>query len=225
VRPYSIIRTLAVAALVAVPSLAMAAPDQNAGNHTWNNGCHGQWVNGQCVTNSTNQNNNGRWNNDNDQQHRDWDRRERERIERERLERERWQREHAAATYNNGYNNGYYNNGYNNGYYNGGYYNGGYYNGGYYNGGYYNGGVGNGYGYGGYNNGRNQLTATVSSFSPYNLFLTNGLHVVLHDGTVINPRGTNLTGGQRVRITGHQNGDGTFTADEIDVIGNGYYGR
>jgi hypothetical protein len=207
---------LAAAALVAVPSLAMAAPDQNAGNQTWHNGCHGQWVNGQCVTNTNTQNNNGRWNNNNnDQQRRDWERRERERMDRERADRERWQREHQGATYNNGYNNGYYNNGYNNGYYNNGYNNGGY----------YNGGVGNGYGYGGYNNGRNELTATVSSFSPYNLYLSNGLHVVLHDGTVINPTGTNLTGGQRVRVIGHQNGDGTFAADEIDVIGNGYNRR
>jgi hypothetical protein len=204
VRPHSIIRTLAAAALIAVPSLAMAAPDQNTnnGNGRGNNGCNGQWVNGQCVNNgqyNNGQNNNGRWGN------RDRDNNDRDRRERER-ERERWQREHQ--------NNGSYNNG-NNGYYNGGYNNGGYNNGGY-------NGYGNGQYNGGYNNGRNELTATVSSFSPYNLYLSNGLHVVLHDGTVINPTGTNLTGGQRVRVIGHRNGDGTFAADEIDVIGNGY---
>ena len=39
---------------------------------------------------------------------------------------------------------------------------------------------------------------------------------------LINPRGTNLTGGQRVRIIGNWNSDGTFNANEIDVVGSGY---
>jgi hypothetical protein len=182
VRPHSIIRTLAVAALIAVPSLAMAAPDQNTNPGQGNNGCNGRWVNGQCVSNG--QYNNGQWNNgrrDTD------DRRERERQR----ERERWQREHQNGQYNNGqWNNGQYNGGYNNGNY------------------------GN----------RNDLNGTVSSFSPYNLYLNNGVHVVLHDGTVINPRGTNLTPGQRVRVIGYRNSDGTFAANEIDLVGsNGGY--
>ena len=67
----------------------------------------------------------------------------------------------------------------------------------------------------------NQLTGTVSSFSPYNLYLNNGLHVVLHNGTVINPTGTSLNAGQRVRVVGYRNADGTFAASEVDVIGNG----
>jgi Domain of unknown function (DUF5666) len=196
VRPHSIIMALAAAALIAVPSLATAAPDQNTQPGQYNNGCNGQWVNGQCVNNGqwNNGHNNGRWNNDE---------RNRERERERQRERERWQREHQ----NNGnYNNGQWNNGRygNNGY-----------------GGYGNNGYGNGYGYG--NNGN--LTGVVSSFSPYNLYLNNGLHVVLHDGTVINPRGTNLTAGQRVRIVGYRNQDGTFAANEIDVVGsgNGYY--
>ena len=56
-RPHSFIRTLAVAALIAVPSLAMAAPDQNTNGNN-NNGCRGgQWVNGQCVYNNNNNGN------------------------------------------------------------------------------------------------------------------------------------------------------------------------
>jgi hypothetical protein len=209
VRPHSIIRTLAAAALIAVPSIAMAAPDQN----TSNNGCNGQWVNGQCVNNG--QWNNGRGNNNGNWQGRDRDRAERDRAERERerqRERDRWQREHNGQ-YNNGqYNNGQYNGGYGNGQYNGGYNNGGY---------------GNGQYNGGYNNGNrgNQLTGTVSSFSPYNLYLNNNVHVVLHNGTVINPTGTNLTPGQRVRVIGYRQSDGTFAASEIDVVGTSGYNR
>jgi len=45
---------------------------------------------------------------------------------------------------------------------------------------------------------------------------------VLHNGTVINPTGTNLTAGERVRVIGNWNQDGTFSATEIDVTGNGY---
>ena len=179
-RPHSIIRTLAAAALIAVPSIAMAAPDQN----TTNNGCNGQWVNGQCV-------NNGQWNNNGRGNNGDWNRRDGNRAERDRAERERerqrerdrWQREHNNGSYNNG--------GYNNG---------------------------------GANRG-GQLSGTVSSFSPYNLYLNNNVHVVLHDGTVINPTGTNLTPGQRVRVIGYRNSDGTFAANEIDVVGSSGYNR
>jgi hypothetical protein len=170
VKLHSIIRTLAVAALVVVPAVASAEP--NPGN---NNGCpNGQWVNGQCVYN--NNNNNGRWNNGNNNGRRDRDR--------------------DRNDNNNGYNNGY-GNGYNNGY---------------------------GNGRGGYGGG--ELNATVSSFSPYNLYLTNGMHVELHNGTIINPTGTTLRSGMRVRVMGNRNGDGTFNANEIDVVGNGYgYGN
>jgi hypothetical protein len=206
VRPHSILQVLAAAALIAVPALATAAPDQNTPG---NNGCNGRWVNGQCVpwNNNTN-NNNGQYNNRNNGRWNTNANNDRDRERERQRERERWEREHQ----NGAYNNGQYNNG---GYYNNGQYN----NGGYYNNGY--GGYNNGYG----NNGRNgsgQLTGTVSSFSPYNLYLSNGLHVELHNGTVINPTGTNLTGGQQVRIIGYRNQDGTYTANEIDVIGNGY---
>ena len=190
-RPHTIIRTLAAAALIAVPSLAMAAPDQNTNGRQYNNCQNGQWVNGQCVYNNNGRNGNGNWNN---RGHRDRD--------------DNQNRGHRRDRDDNN----------NNGNYNGRYGNNGQYNGGYNNGG-YNGGYGNG----GYNNGRsNQLTGTVSSFSPYNLYLNNGIHVELRNGTVINPTGTNLTPGQRVRVIGYRNSDGTFSANEVDVIGNGY---
>lgn len=197
-RPHSIIQVLAAAALIVVPSLATAAPDQNTPG---NNGCNGQWVNGQCVNNGQwNNGNNGRWNNNGRHHgHGDGD------NDRD---------DHHDRGRHNGWNNP--NNPHNGQYNNGGYYGG--YNNGY---GGYNNGYGNGYGGNGYG-GNGQLNGTVSSFSPYNLYLSNGLHVVLHDGTIINPRGTNLTGGQRVRITGYRNQDGTFAANEIDVIGSGY---
>jgi hypothetical protein len=85
------------------------------------------------------------------------------------------------------------------------------------NGRYGNNGYGNNNGYGR----SGQLDAVVSSFSPYNLYLQNGTHVSLHNGTVINPTGINLTGGQRVHISGYWNGDGSFSANEIDVQGRG----
>jgi hypothetical protein len=203
-RPHSIIRTLAATALIALPSLAMAAPDQN----TNNNGCpNGQWRNGngQCVSNG---NNNGQWNNGNNGRHRDRDDND------NRGDRDNQGNRGQHRGWDNGRGNPHGNNG---GYNNGGYNNGGYNNGGYNNGGYNNGGYNNG----GYNNGGNQLSGSVRSFSPYNLYLSNGTHVVLHNGTVISPTGSNLTAGQRVRVIGNWNQDGTFNASEIDVTGNG----
>lgn len=49
----------------------------------------------------------------------------------------------------------------------------------------------------------------------------------LHQGTVVNPRGTNLRNGMQLRISGRRNYDGTFEADRIDVINGqgGYYRR
>ena len=206
-RPHSIIRTLAVTALIALPSIAMAAPDQN----TNNNGCpNGQWRNGQgqCVNNGNNGNNgtNGqRGRRDQDDSNRG-------------NGRNRDNRNNNGSNNNGSYNNGGYNNG---GYNNGGYNNGGYNNGGYNNGGYNNGGYNNG----GNGNRGGELSGSVRSFTPYNLYLSNGTHVVLHNGTVINPTGNNLAAGERVRVIGNWNQDGTFNANEIDVTGNGGYNR
>jgi Domain of unknown function (DUF5666) len=202
-RPHSIVRVLAAAALLLVPTLALAEPDQNTRNYpnNGNNGCpSGQWRNqyGQCgVWNNNGQYNNGQYNNG---RHRHRDRDDNE---------NRGDRDRDNNGNHYGWNNPNNPNNPHNGNYNGGYNNGGY------------------YGNGGYNNGRygnrgNQLSGTVSSFSPYNLYLSNGTHVELHNGTVINPTGTNLSAGQRVRVIGNWNGDGTFNANEIDVVGRGY---
>jgi hypothetical protein len=69
---------------------------------------------------------------------------------------------------------------------------------------------------GGMNGG--QVSGVVSSFGGYNLQLSNGTSVSLHQGTVINPTGTTLSPGMRVSIRGSRNSAGGFNADEIDVI-------
>jgi hypothetical protein len=187
-------RVAAAAAVLAIPTAALAEPDQNTNrNGPYNNQCT-QWNNyGQCVQ----WNNNGQWQNNG--RHRDHgygngDNRD-DRDNRD-------EREGGNNGNHYGWNNGRGNpHGYNNSY------------------GYGN----NGYGYG--NNGYNRggaLGGVVSSFSPYNLYLSNGTHVELHNGTVINPTGINLTSGQRVRISGNWNADGTFNANQIDVVGNGW---
>lgn len=89
------------------------------------------------------------------------------------------------------------------------------YNNGQYNNGRY-GGNNNGQ-YGQYGRNGNRLSGTVSSFSPFNLYLQNGTHVELHQGTVINPTGATPQPGQRAQIIGHWNADGTFAADQINL--------
>jgi hypothetical protein len=187
---FQLTRIAAAAAILAIPTAALAAPDQNTNGRN-NNQCT-QWNNnGQCVQ-WNNNNNNGQWQNNG--RHRDRDDR------------------------NNGDNRDGGNNGNHYGWDNGrgnphGNNNGNY--------GYGNNNGNYGYGNNGYSRGGG-LSGTVSSFSPYNLYLSNGTHVELHNGTVINPTGTNLSSGQRVRISGNWNGDGSFNANQIDVVGNGY---
>jgi len=101
---------------------------------------------------------------------------------------------------------------------NGGYYNNGTYNNGAYNGSYNNGQFNNGQ----YNNGQGQLTGVVSAFSNFNLQLNNRQNIQLHQGTVINPTGTTLQPGMQVQIYGRNNGNGTFEADQINVVNGGY---
>lgn len=189
-RAVPIIQSLAVVALLAMPALASAAPDQNSNNNQtgcgyynsnrqwvstpcnngpngqWNNGQNGQWNNGQ----------NGQWNNGRGRDRDDRDDRD-----------------------DNG-----------NGRWNG-------------NGNHYGWGRGNNRG-----NRTNQLIGNVASFSPYNLYLTNGTHVELHNGTVIAPRGINLVPGQRVVVRGSWNNDRTYNANEVEVLNinnnNGYNG-
>lgn len=191
-RAVTIIQSLAAVALLAIPALASAAPDQNSNpnqtgcgyynsNHQWvatqcSNGQNGQWNNGQ--NGQWNNGQNGQWNNG----------RGRDRDDRgDREDNGRW-----------------------------------------------NNGNGNGHGYGrGNNRGNraNQLIGNVASFSPYNLYLTNGTHVELHNGTVIAPRGINLVPGQRVVVRGSWNADRTYNANEVEVLNinnngyNNYYPR
>ena len=71
------------------------------------------------------------------------------------------------------------------------------------------------------------LSGSVSSFSPYNMWMNgpNGaLHVTLHDGTVINPTGITLTAGMRVHVWGYTNANGTFEANQIDVLNPDRFG-
>jgi hypothetical protein len=63
-----------------------------------------------------------------------------------------------------------------------------------------------------------RLIGRVISFQPYNLQLDRGPHVVLHRGTVIHPRGLTFQNGMRVRVYGHRQPDGTFSADQIDLL-------
>lgn len=99
------------------------------------------------------------------------------------------------------------------------------------NGRYGNGGNGNGGGYygrgGGYGNGNygGQLQGVVSSFGGFSLQLSNGPHIDLHQGTVINPTGTTLQPGMQVQVYGHNEGNGSFAADTINVVGNNGYGN
>lgn len=79
----------------------------------------------------------------------------------------------------------------------------------------------NGYGY---STDKDYLTGLVSNAQPYNVWVgsgNTGLHIRLHDGTVINPTGITLQPGMRVRVWGHWNANGTYEADQIDVVNPG----
>lgn len=93
----------------------------------------------------------------------------------------------------------------------------------------------------GYFNGRSvQARGIVASYNWYDLQLqtTNGrnAYVHLHQGTIINPRGTTLRNGMPVRVIGYLDGSGVLQANEVDVVNNrcaygntgnngGYYGN
>jgi len=63
-----------------------------------------------------------------------------------------------------------------------------------------------------------RLDGRVVNAWPFNLQLDRGPHIDLHPGTVIKPRGLTLKNGQFVQVIGHANPDGTFEADEIDLL-------
>jgi len=63
-----------------------------------------------------------------------------------------------------------------------------------------------------------EIDGTVANFRPYNADLFGGRHLVLHNGTVIRPTGITLQRGMHVRVFGRWNRDGSFRADEVDVV-------
>lgn len=63
-----------------------------------------------------------------------------------------------------------------------------------------------------------EMSGRITAFSPYNLDIAGAPHIRMHNGTVIYPTGIGLQPGMRVNVFGHRNGDGTFEADEIDVL-------
>jgi hypothetical protein len=69
-----------------------------------------------------------------------------------------------------------------------------------------------------YASGQAQLTGRVAWFQPFHLQLNKGPHIYLHQGTVINPTGLTLEPGMPVQVYGHISPDGTFQADEIDLL-------
>ncbi|MDP9025693.1 MAG: hypothetical protein M3N13_10010 [Candidatus Eremiobacteraeota bacterium] len=93
--------------------------------------------------------------------------------------------------------------------------------------------------YPGQQNGGNrpvQTQGVITSFNWYDLQLQTGngrtAYVRLHQGTIINPRGTQLQNGMPVRVIGYLDNSGALQANEVDVTNNancgrnsGYYGN
>ncbi|MGZ6184173.1 MAG: hypothetical protein ACXWNV_19395, partial [Vulcanimicrobiaceae bacterium] len=74
-----------------------------------------------------------------------------------------------------------------------------------------------------------QIQGRVTYFNHFDMQVDtqNGrsLPIHLHQGTVINPTGTTLQNGMNVAISGTRNSDGSFNANEIDVMQQNGYGR
>lgn len=71
-------------------------------------------------------------------------------------------------------------------------------------------------------NRQNDITGTVTYFRRFDLQVETAAstyrQVHLHQGTVINPTGTTLRNGMKVRVRGQSQTDGSLNADEIDVV-------
>jgi hypothetical protein len=70
-----------------------------------------------------------------------------------------------------------------------------------------------------------QFVGRVVAFAPYNLQLDRGPHIYLHKGTVLRPRGLNLQSGMPVIVIGHEDVNGSFQADEIDLADRAPFSR
>lgn len=70
----------------------------------------------------------------------------------------------------------------------------------------------------------NHVRGTVTFFRRFDLQVQMPLNsykqIHLHQGTIINPRGTSLAPGQVVDVRGRANADGSLEADEITLIHN-----
>jgi len=79
------------------------------------------------------------------------------------------------------------------------------------------------YGYG--NQQQAQTQGVVTSYNWYDLHVQapNGRDqfIRLHQGTIINPRGTTLQNGMPVHVIGYIDRNGQFQANEVDVANNG----
>lgn len=68
----------------------------------------------------------------------------------------------------------------------------------------------------------NHARGTVTYFRRFDLQLQLPLNqyklVHLHQGTIINPRGTSLASGQVVDVRGRAQSDGSIAADEITLV-------
>ncbi|HVA38315.1 MAG TPA: hypothetical protein VNJ51_11975 [Candidatus Dormibacteraeota bacterium] len=71
-------------------------------------------------------------------------------------------------------------------------------------------------------NRQNDITGTVTYYRRFDLQVQTGSStyrtVHLHQGTIINPTGTTLQNGMKVRVRGQSQSDGSLNADEIDVV-------
>lgn len=72
---------------------------------------------------------------------------------------------------------------------------------------------------------RGARSGVISSVNGSSFTLQNGTTVFMRQGTVINPTGTTLQPGMRVRISGTRDGQGRINASQVSVMGQGTNGQ
>ncbi|MGD1066997.1 MAG: hypothetical protein ABR975_09290 [Vulcanimicrobiaceae bacterium] len=65
--------------------------------------------------------------------------------------------------------------------------------------------------------GAHQVDGRIAWAQPYHFAFFDGVQIVEHDGTVINPTGATLSRGMPVRVLGFWRPDGRFEANEVDL--------